>query len=99
MARAESRITLMLALDPADWRSEDRAGWAESLIRAVEAAAPHLLQVEGYEIRDTIMYVRIRAADTPGRMRRLLKEDDALIRLRARLADLGARPEFEIGKL
>jgi hypothetical protein len=28
-------------------------------------------------------------------MRKLLRESDALRRLRARLADLGARPEFE----
>lgn len=95
MARKEYRVTLMLGLDPAHWRADDKAGWAISLVAAVDAAAPHLLRVENYEIRDTLVLVSLRTNEPPGRMRQLLAGDDALIRLRARLADLGARPEFE----
>jgi hypothetical protein len=93
---AESRVTLMLALNPLHWRAGDKASWAMSLIAAVEAAAPDLLRVEGYEIRDTLVYVRTRTNQTPARMRKLLREDDAMMRVRARLADLGARPDFEV---
>ena len=47
-------------------------------------------------LADTILFVRMRTNQAPARMRKLLREDDALMRLRARLADLGARSEFEI---
>lgn len=96
MARAESSLTLMLALDPLDRRAEDRLGWATELVAVVAAAAPHRYHVEGYEIGDTVMYVRLRTAETWRRFRRMLQEDDDLIRLRARLADLGARMELEV---
>jgi hypothetical protein len=95
MARKEYLVTLMLGLDPAYWLADDKAGWAASLIAAVDAAAPHLLRVETYEIRDTVVLVNMRTSEPPGRMRQLLTRDDAMIRLRTRLADLGARPEFE----
>lgn len=95
MADTENHLTLMLALDPLHWRADDKAGWALSLVGAVDAAAPHLLRVESYEMRDTIIYVRMRTDQPRAKMRRLLRESDALRRLRARLADLGARSEFE----
>lgn len=88
----------MLALDPLDWRAEDRLGWATTLVAAVDAAAPHLYHIEGYEIGDTVMYVHLRTFETPAKFRRLLREDEELIRLRARLADLGARMELEVEK-
>ena len=96
MAQEEKHVTLMLALDPLDWRADDKARWAMSLVGAVEAAAPQMLQVDAYEIRDTIVFVRMRTNQSPDRMRRFWREDDAMMRLRARLADLGARPELEI---
>jgi len=96
MASTESRITLTLSLDPFDWRADDKARWAQSLIEAVEVGAGRLLSVDGYELRDTSMFIRLRANEPPGRMRKLLREGEALIRLRARLADLGARPEFSV---
>jgi hypothetical protein len=34
--------------------------------------------------------------EPPKRLRKLLRDHDGVKRLRARLADLGARPEFEI---
>ena len=98
MARNETSLTLMLALDPLDWRAEDRLGWATTLVAAIDAAAPHLYHIEGYEIGDTVMYVRLRTFETLARFRRLLREDEDLIRLRARLADLGARMELDIEK-
>lgn len=98
MAREETHITLMLALDPLDWRAHDRAGWAVLLIAAIDAAAPHLYHIEGYEIGDTVMYVRLRTFESLGRFRRMLREDEDLIRLRTRLADLGARMELDVQK-
>lgn len=95
MQRVETSLTLMLALDPLDWRAHDRAGWAAQLVAAIDAAAPHLLHVEGYEIGDTVMHVRVRTFENAARFRRLLRDDEDLIRLRARLADLGARLEFD----
>lgn len=95
MARVETTLTLMLALDPLDWRAEDRLGWATTLIGAIDAAAPHLYHIEGYEIGDTVMYVRLRTFETLSKFRKLVREDEDLIRLRARLADLGARMELE----
>lgn len=94
MQRVETGLTLMLALDPLDRRAGDRAGWATQLVAAIDAAAPHLLHVEGYEIGDTVMHVRVRTFETASRFRRLLRDDEELIRLRARLADLGARLEL-----
>jgi hypothetical protein len=96
MPTTETFVTLFLALDPVSWRADDKAGWAYTLISAVEAAAPSLFQVESYEMRDTTIYVHLRTDVPPARLRKLLRDDDALIRLRARLADLGARAEFEI---
>ncbi len=98
MAEAECQLTLQLALDPLYWRADDKSGWAESLVGAVEAAAPRLISVEGYEIRDTLLYVRLRGRRSRTMMQKLLHQDDGLRRLRARLADMGARGEFEVSR-
>ena len=95
MAVADNRVTLMLALDPSYWRAGDKIGWAQSLVGAVETGAPYLLQIEKYEIQDTMLYVEMRTTETQQKLRKLLRDDDGLIRLRARLADMGARPRFE----
>lgn len=98
MAVADNRVTLMLALDPSYWRADDKIGWAQSLVGAVETGAPYLLHVEGYEIHDTTLYVQMRTNETQQRLRKLLRDDDGLKRLRMRLADMGARPRFEFDR-
>ena len=95
-APVESRVMLRLALDTSHWRRHDRAHWAQVLANAANDAAPHLLHVEGYEIRDTLMVVRMRSSRVPKVLKKLWRDDESLMRLRARLADLGARPEFEV---
>ena len=95
-APVESRVLLTLALDTAHWRRHDRAHWAQVLVDAANAAAPHLLHVEGYEIRDTLIFVRMRSNRVPKVLKKLWRDDESLMRLRARLADLGARSEFEV---
>lgn len=90
-------FTLMLALDPTSWREDDKAGWAYTLISAVDAAAPHLFVVDGYEMRDTVIFVRLFSELPLSRLRKLMREDEEIMRLRARLADLDARAEFELG--
>jgi hypothetical protein len=90
-----SRVSLRLALDPLHWRNEEKASWASMLVNAVDAAVPHLFDIEGYDIGDTLVYVRMWTDLEPAKLRRMIDTNDALIRLRARLADLGARPEFE----
>ena len=92
----ESRVTLTLALDLSHWRRHDKAHWAQVLAHAANEGAPHLLHVEGYELHDTLMYVRMRSPRAPKKLRKLWDDDDSLMRLRARLADLGARTEIEI---
>mgnify|MGYP001198620932 FL=1 len=94
--RAESRVILTLALDGSHWRRHDRAHWAQVLASAANEAAPHLLHVETYELRDTLMVLRMRSSQAAKRLRKLWHDDENLMRLRARLADLGASPDFEI---
>ncbi len=92
----ESRIILTLALDTEHWRRHDRAHWAQVLANAVDEAAPHILHVEGYELRDTLMLVRARSNRPPKAIQKMLRQDESFMRLRSRLADLGARSDFEI---
>ncbi len=92
----ESRITFTLALDTEHWRRHDRAHWAQVLAGAVHEAAPDVLQVEAYELRDTVMLVRARANKPAKTIIKLLRTDESFLRLRARLVDLGARADFEI---
>lgn len=96
MAAGDSRLTLMLALDPLDWRAENKGRWVQSLVNAADAAAPHLLHVESYEVRESLVYVRMRSNRPPRLLSKLLREDESFRRLRARLADMGARGEYEI---
>lgn len=93
---SECRLKLTLALDPAHWRRHDRAFWIQVLTNAVDTAAPHVLKVEGYDVQEALIYIRARAAKAPKTMKKLLREDESFRRLRARLADLGARSDFEI---
>ncbi|MGE0828510.1 MAG: hypothetical protein AB7O04_04065 [Hyphomonadaceae bacterium] len=89
-------MTLRLALDPHHWRAHDRAGWAMDLAAIADKAAPSFLRVEGYELGDTLISIRMFSGESANRLRKRLKEDASIVRLRTRLADLGARPEFEI---
>ena len=93
---AKSRVILTLALDSSHWRRHDRAFWAQTLAEAANAAAPNLVRVEDYELRDTLMIVRMRSRRPVKAMRKLWEEHEGFMRLRSRLADLGARPEFEV---
>ena len=99
MPTVESRLTLMLALDPLDWRAENRGRWVQTLVNTIDSAVPHLLHVEGYEVRETLVYVRMRSNRPPKILNKLLREDESFRRLRARLADLGARGEYEIAEV
>jgi hypothetical protein len=92
----ESRVTLTLALDTTHWRRHDRAHWAQVLASAANEAAPHLMHVVGYELGDTLLIVRMHSNRPPKLLKKLWREDEAFMRLRARLADLGARTEFDI---
>ncbi|MBY0564923.1 MAG: hypothetical protein K2P58_12140 [Hyphomonadaceae bacterium] len=92
----ESRVTLTLALDLTHWRRHDRAFWAQTLATAANEAAPHVMHVEGYELGDTLMIVRLKSNRPAKVLQRLWRDDDTFLRLRARLADLGARADFEV---
>lgn len=91
------RILFLLDLEPEHWRRHDRAFWARTLASAVEETAPETLRVETYELQDMKLLVRAKAKYAPKTMWKLLSEDEKFLRLRARLIDLGAHPEFEIG--
>jgi len=91
-----SRVTLRLALDPHHWRAEDKAGWALALIGAAEIAAPQILQIDRYEIGDTIVTVHMWSPEPPKRIAKLLRDHESFRRLRTRIADLGARADFDI---
>ncbi|MES1158643.1 MAG: hypothetical protein ABUL42_01995 [Terricaulis silvestris] len=91
-----SRFVIRVALDPKYWGRNDKAWWASKLASAAEAAAPDLMQVETYEITDTLVNIRMRSDEQMKRLRKRLRDDDAVMRLRARLADLGGRADFEI---
>jgi hypothetical protein len=93
---AESRILLTLALQSDHWRRHDRGFWAQTLAAAIDEAAPHLMRVDTYELHDMMLVVRVRANRGPKAMKRLLRDDEGLARLRARLVDLGARTDVEI---
>ena len=93
---AESHVLLTLALQPDHWRRHDRGFWAQTLAAAVDEAAPHLMRVDTYELHDMMLVVRVRANRGPKAMRKLLRDEESLVRLRARLVDLGARADVEI---
>lgn len=92
----ETRVTLTLALDLTHWRRHDRAFWTQTLAAAANEAAPHIMHVEGYELSDALMILRMRSNRTPKALRKLWRDDEIFMRLRARLADLGARTEFDV---
>jgi hypothetical protein len=90
------RIVFLLELEPEHWRRHDRAFWARTLAAAIEEAAPNTMRVETYELHDMMVRVHARARHAPKAMWKLLSEDERFLRLRSRLIDLGAHPEFEI---
>ena len=96
VSEEETRFSVRIALDPDSWWAEDKAGWAMRLAEAADAAAPHIAVVEAVDIGDTLVYIRMRAYERPQRFKKRLRDDDAFKRLRARLADLGGRAEYEI---
>ena len=94
--RGECRIQLTLALQPEHWRRHDRGYWVQLLAGAIDDAAPDLMRVDTYELRDMMLVVHARANRPPKAVRRLMRDDEGFQRLRARLVDLGARAEIEI---
>lgn len=93
---AGSRIVVTLTLDQTHWRRHDRAFWAQVLAAAADEAAPEIARVEAYEMHDTVVYVRMLTRRPAKQMQKLLRDDERFLRLRSRLVDLGAQPEFEI---
>jgi hypothetical protein len=89
------RILFLLELAPEHWRRHDRAFWARTLAAAIDEAAPHMMRVESYELQDMMVRVHVRAKRARKVMWKLLSEDERFLRLRSRLTDLGAQPEFE----
>ncbi|MFZ2030840.1 MAG: hypothetical protein WAU68_11065 [Vitreimonas sp.] len=92
----ECRILMTLALAPEHWRRHDKGFWAQTLAAAVDEAAPHMMRVDTYELHDMMVVVRARSNRPPKAMKKLLRDDESFQRLRSRLADLGAQPDFEI---
>ena len=92
----ECRLILTLALQPEHWRRHDRAFWAQTLAAAIDEAAPHMMRVDSYELQDMMVIVRARSNRAPKIVRKLLRDDENLLRLRARLVDLGAQADIEI---
>jgi hypothetical protein len=94
--RGECRILMTLELEAGHWRRHDQGNWAQSLAGAIDDAAPSVMRVDTYELRDMMLLVRVRANRPPKAFRKLMREDESFRRLRARLADLGARTDIEI---
>ena len=94
--REESRILMTLALQPDHWRRHDQGFWAQTLVAAIDEAAPHLMRVDTYELRDMMLLVHARANRPPKTMNKLMRDDENFQRLRSRLVDLGALADIEI---
>ena len=94
--REQSRILMTLALQPDHWRRHDQGYWAQTLAAAIDEAAPHMMRVDTYELRDMMLLVHARARRAPKTMKKLLRDDESFLRLRSRLVDLGARTDIEI---
>ncbi|MGE0044372.1 MAG: hypothetical protein AB7J28_11160 [Hyphomonadaceae bacterium] len=93
---SDTRVTLRLALDPYHWRANDRGTWATDLAAIADSAAPNFLRVEGYDIGDVVITMRLWSPEPAKSLKKVLRDHEAIRRLRTRLADLGARPDFEI---
>jgi len=87
---------MTLELEPEHWRRHDQGHWAQSLAGAIDDAAPHVMRVDTYELRDMMVLVRVRANRPPKAFRKLMRDDESFRRLRARLIDLGARADIEV---
>ena len=94
--RGECNILMTLALQPEHWRRHDRCHWAQVLAGAIDDAAPSVMRVDTYELRDMMLVVRARANRSPKVVRRLMREDETFMRLRSRLVDLGAQTDIEV---
>ncbi len=94
--REQSRILMKLALQPDHWRRHDQGYWAQTLAAAIDEAAPHMMRVDTYELRDMMLLVHARASRAPKTMKKLLRDDESFLRLRSRLVDLGARTDIEV---
>jgi hypothetical protein len=84
-----------LALDFSHERAVDKAHWAARLVSTAQSRVPRDIEIESYDIGDRQIYIRMRSDMKRGQLQRMLKRDDAIMRLCAYLADMGARPEFE----
>jgi hypothetical protein len=91
-----TRVTLRLALDTMSLRNYDKSSWAMELVEMADRGAPQILRVEGYELGETVLTIRMVSFEPVKRLRKLLQDDYAVNRLRAQLGDNGARPDFEI---
>ncbi|MFT3728019.1 MAG: hypothetical protein QM759_09370 [Terricaulis sp.] len=74
---------MTLALEPSHWRRHDRAFWAQTLAAAIHEAAPDMMRVDTYELRDMMLVVRAHANRAPKAMKKLLRDDESFLRLRA----------------
>jgi hypothetical protein len=93
---ASSLITIRLAIDPWQWRDDDKAAWALALAKAADEAAPLFMRVKSYEVGDVLVHIRLRSDEEPARMRKLFREDEDLQQLMAWYAELGARADVEV---
>jgi hypothetical protein len=97
--RVASRIVLDLKLDQDHWRRHDRAFWAQTLAAAADEAARHLMRVESYEMEESRVLLRLRGRYPAKEMTRRWENDETLMRLRARLFDLGGTAAFAVEDL
>lgn len=93
---AKSRVILTLALDSSHWRRHDKAHWAQVLANAANEAAPGVIEVKAFELRDTTVILRLQSPQPAKQLKKLWREGENFERLRSRFADLGARPEFAV---
>lgn len=94
MAEAGRRLIIAMTLDPTHWRRHDRAFWTQVLVAAAQEAAPHMMAVEGYEIGGDNLTIRMITNRTAKALAKMIDDDELFLRLRSRLVDLGAQPEF-----
>ncbi len=93
---SQCRLRVTLALQADHWRRHDRAFWAQTLVAAIDEAAPHRMRVDTYELQDMMLVVHARANRPAKVMQKLLDDDESFLRLRSRLVDLGAHTDIEI---
>jgi hypothetical protein len=92
----ETRVTLTLTLDLSHWRRHDRAHWVQVLSSAVQDGAEPLLRAHSYELHEEHIFMHLRSQIAAKKLSRLWESEENLLRLRSRLADLGAQVEIKI---